>query len=166
MAIDQIDRTDAPAPRRRRRLARLAVLLVLPAMLATACKPGKVIEDGFNDTVDTIADAFGLGENEIATPAFEITNGITIQVVIKATDAQGGLPVVVHVRCAGGTGATQTVVLEDSGSISLGDTTFEQGWQLGADCVVSQETVQNVEIVKATVTWLSDTLVQANFLNA
>ena len=51
-------------------------------------------------------------------------------------------------------------------SISLGDTTFEQGWPLGADCVVSQETVQNVEIVKATVTWLSDTLVQANFLNA
>lgn len=153
--------------KRRRRYAQLLLLcLVTPTLLATACKPGRVIQDAVDDVVDEVVDIIGLGDNEIATPEFEITNGIKIRVVIKATDAQGGLPVVVHVRCAGGTNASQTLVLEEAGSLSIGETTFNQGWPAGADCVVSQEIVQGVEVVRTGLQWLDSTVLEANFVNA
>ena len=85
--------------------------------------------------------------------------------VIKASGGMGGIPIVVHVRCAGGTNASQTINLADSGNISLGQTTFDQGWPLGADCLVSQETVQGVQVASSAITWLNDTLVKADFLN-
>ncbi len=163
-------RSEAPTaiPRRwRRPRAQLLLLcLVIPALMATACKPGRVIQDAVNDVVDEVVDIIGLGENEIATPEFEITNGIKIRVVIKATDAQGGLPVVVHVRCAGGTNASQTLILEEAGSLSIGETTFNQGWPAGADCLVSQEIVQGVEVVRTGLQWLDGNVLEANFLNA
>ena len=83
----------------------------------------------------------------------------------KAPKDQAGVPITVHVRCAGGTTAAATVTLHDSGDISIGDVTFDQGWPVGADCVVSQEIVQGVDIAQKTLTWLSSTNLQANFLN-
>ncbi len=166
MASTDLDVTiDEPKarPARRRRLGRgrWAVLLVAPALLLGACKPSTVV----TTVIDTVGDVFGLGKNEIATPQFEITNGIKVQVVIKAPEGQAGVPVVVHVRCSGGTHASQTVTLQDSGDLSLGQTTFTQGWPAGADCLVSQEVVKGVEVASATVKWVNGALLQANFLN-
>lgn len=134
------------------------MLVVVPLLLLAACKPSDVISE--------ITGLFGMGKNEVATPQFEITNGIKIQVVIKAPDGKAGIPVVVHVRCAGGTNASATVTLKDGGSVALGETTFDQGWPAGADCLVSQETVNGVSVAQSTIEKISSTLVRANFLNA
>ncbi|MCU1496467.1 MAG: hypothetical protein JWM47_420 [Acidimicrobiales bacterium] len=146
---------------RRPRFLSVALLLLVPLATLTACKPVAVVVDVVTD----VGGIFGLGKNEVATPQFEIRNGITVQVVVKALDDQAGLPVVVRVRCAGGTELTQTVTLAESGDISLGQTTFTQGWPAGADCVVSQEIVKGVEVVSKTLTWLDSTRLRANFTN-
>jgi len=147
--------------RRGRRPIQLALMLVLPSVLLGACS----ITDVITKPIEIISDVFGLGSNEVATPEFTVTNGIKVQVVIKAPKDQAGVPITVHVRCAGGTTAAATVTLHDSGDISIGDVTFNQGWPVGADCVVSQEIVQGVDIAQKTLTWLSSNNVQANFLN-
>jgi hypothetical protein len=150
--------TDAIVRRSRRRMAtRAAALAFAPLLLLAACKP--------SDIVTEVVGIFGMGKNEVATPQFEIKNGITIQVVVKAPEGESGVPVTVHVRCAGGTHAQATFVLKDSGEVSLGQTSFDQGWPAGADCLVSQEIVQGVEIAQSTVQWVNSNLVRANFLN-
>jgi len=146
----------------RRRRQRLALLLLAPLAVLSACKPAAVVVGVVTD----VGGLFGLGKNEVATPQFEIKNGITVQVVVKATDDQAGLPVVVRVRCSGGTELSQTVTLKQSGDLSLGQTTFTQGWPAGADCVVSQEVVQGVEVAKSTLTWVNSTLLRADFTNS
>jgi len=150
-----------PIRRRGRRPIQLALMLVLPSVLLGACS----ITDVITKPIEIIGNVFGLGSNEVATPEFTITNGIKVQVVIKAPKDQAGVPITVHVRCAGGTTAAATITLHDSGDISIGDVTFDQGWPVGADCVVSQEIVQGVEIAQQTLTWLNANNVQANFLN-
>lgn len=138
--------------------ARLAAIALVPVLALSACK--------ITDVPNAIVGLFGMGKNEVATPQFEVTNGIKVQVVIKAPEGQAGTPVVIHVRCAGGSHASTTVTLKDSGSVSLGQTTFQEGWPAGTDCLVSQEVVQGVEVAKATLTWVSSNLLKADFLNA
>jgi hypothetical protein len=142
---------------RRRMATRVAALAFAPLLLLAACKP--------SDIVTEVVGIFGMGKNEVATPQFEIKNGITVQVVVKAPEGEAGIPVTVHVRCSGGTHAAATVLLKDSGSVSLGQTSFQQGWPAGADCLVSQEIVKGVEIASSTIKWLSSTQLRADFLN-
>ena len=146
-------RVSEPLARRRPR-ARVAVLLVAPIMLLSACNILKPIED-----------LFGLGKNELATPQFQVGNGVQVQVVVSATQGQGGLPITVHVHCVGGTTASATFVLQSNGSLSLGQTTFNPTWPAGADCVVSQEIVKNVGVATTTLTWVNAHLLRASFLN-
>lgn len=144
----------------------LALALVPLLVLLTSCKISDVtdpIEEVIAPVVDPVKDLFGLEDDEIATPQFELVNGITIQVVIRLDDIKAGIPVTVHLRCAGGTEATQTVTLHDTGSVALGETTFAPGWPAGTDCIVSQDIVQGVETVERTVEWLSSDEVQAVF---
>lgn len=149
-------------PRRRGRSARATALLVAPLLiLVTSCK----ITDITEPIVKPIEQIFGLDDGEIASPQFEIVNGITIKVVVKFSDLSAGLPVTVHVKCAGGTQASATVTLKDTGSISVGETSFKPTWPAGTDCLVSQEIVQGVETVKSVVTWLDSNDVQAVFSN-
>ncbi|MCB0970922.1 MAG: hypothetical protein KDA97_05310, partial [Acidimicrobiales bacterium] len=69
------------------RVARMFALTAAPLLLlATACKPSDVIDP----IVDPIEDLFGLGDDEIATPAFEVWNGITIQVTVRIDDLASG----------------------------------------------------------------------------
>ena len=141
-----------------RRAARLAAIALVPVLALSACK--------ITDVPNAIVGLFGMGKNEVATPQFEVTNGIRVQVVVRAPEGSAGAPVVLHVRCAGGSHASTTVTLQDSGSISLGETTFQEGWPAGSDCLVSQEVVQGVEVAKATLTWVNSSLLKADFLNA
>ena len=142
--------------------ARIFALVAVPLLLLTSCK----ISDVTDPIVKPIEDLFGLDDGEIATPQFEIVNGITIQVVVRFDDLSAGLPVTVHVKCAGGTQASATVTLKDTGSVAIGETSFTPGWPAGTDCVVSQEIVQGVETVKAVVNWLDSNDVQTTFTNA
>jgi hypothetical protein len=155
---------------RTRRGTRAFALLAAPLLLlATSCKVSDVtdpIVEVLEPIVEPLEDLFGLGDGEIATPRFELVNGITIQVVIRLDDLSAGLPITVHLRCAGGTHASGTVVLKESGDISLGQTTFTPGWPAGTDCIVSQEIVQGVEIIDSTVEWLDGNDVRATFENA
>jgi hypothetical protein len=156
-------------PLRAGRATRAFALLAVPMLLLTSCKVSDVtdpIQDVLDPIVDPIADLFGLGDDEIATPRFELVNGITIQVVVRLDDLSAGLPVTVHLRCAGGTHASGTVVLRESGDISVGQTTFTPGWPAGTDCVVSQEIVRGVEILESTVEWLDGNDIKATFENA
>lgn len=137
--------------------ARLPALLLLPVLLLSACK--------ISDVTGTITGLFGMGSNEVATPQFEITNGIKIQVVLHAPEGSAGTPITVHVRCSGGTNASATVVVRDSGDVSIGQTTFNEGWPAGLDCLVSQETVQGVQVANAAIQILSSTLLRADFTN-
>jgi hypothetical protein len=154
--------TTARRPRRRTRRASVTALLAVPLLLlATSCK----ITDVTDPIVKPIEEIFGIDDGEFASPQFEIVNGITVQVVVKFADLSAGLPVTVHLKCAGGTEASTTVTLKDSGSISVGETTFKPTWPAGTDCIVSQEIVQGVETVKAAITWLDSNDVQAVFQN-
>lgn len=156
----------APAAPRRRagRMARIFALAVVPVLLVTGCKVSDVTDPIVKPIEDTFEDLFGLGDDEIATPQFEIVNGIKIQVVIRISDiAQGSLPVTVHVRCAGGTHASATVTVRDTGSVGVGETTFNPGWPAGTDCIVSQEIVQGVETVRTVVEWVDSNDVKATF---
>ena len=155
--------TTATAVRRRSRLGRVTALLAVPLLLlVTSCK----ITDITDPVVKPFEEIFGIDKGEFASPQFEIVNGITIKVVVKFSDLSAGLPVTVHVKCAGGTQASATVTLKDTGSISVGETSFKPTWPAGTDCVVSQEIVQGVETVKAVVTWLDSNDVQTVFQNA
>lgn len=149
------------------RSTRALALAVVPLLLfVTSCKVSDVtdpIVDIIEPIVDPIEEIFGLDDGEIATPQFELVNGITIQVVLRFDDIKAGIPVTVHLRCAGGTHASQTVTLRDTGSIALGETTFEPGWPAGTDCLVSQDIVQGVETVERTIEWLGSDEVQAVF---
>lgn len=150
--------------RRRFNAARLAALVAVPILLfTTSCK----VSDVTDPIVKPIEDLFGLDDGEIATPQFEITNGIKIQVVIRLDSlAQGTLPVTVHVRCAGGTHASATVTVANNGNVGIGQTTFAPGWPAGTDCLVSQEIVQGVETVDSTLEWLTGKDLRATFENA
>ena len=133
------------------RFARIFAVAAVPVLLlATACKPSDVIDP----IVDPIEDLFGLGDDEISTPAFEVWNGIA-----------NGIPVTVHVRCEGGTHLSQTVEVEPTGSIGIGETTFTEGWPAGVDCIVSQDIVQGIETVRGVVEAVSSDEVQAVFDN-
>jgi len=148
---------------RRTRTARVSALLLAPLLLlVTSCK----ITDITDPIVKPIEEIFGLDDGEFASPQFEIVNGITIKVVVKFDDLSAGLPITVHVKCAGGTEASATVTLKDTGSISVGETTFKPTWPAGTDCLVSQEIVKGVETVKSVVTWLDSNDVQAVFQNS
>ena len=156
--------TETPTPRRTGpgRFARVFAIAAVPVLLAaTACKPSDVIDP----IVDPIEDLFGLGDDEISTPAFEVWNGITIQVTVRIDDLANGVPVTVHVRCEGGTHLSQTVDVEPTGSIGIGETTFTEGWPAGVDCIVSQDIVQGVETVRGVVEAVSSDEVQAVFDN-
>jgi len=155
--------TDRPIRRRRStvRATRLFALLAVPVLLVTSCK----VSDVTDPIVKPIEDLFGLGDDEIATPQFEIVNGITIQVVVRIDDLSAGLPITVHVRCAGGTEASGTVTVRDTGDVAVGDLTFRPGWPAGTDCVVSQEIVHGVETVKTVLTWLDSNDLRATFNN-
>jgi hypothetical protein len=147
---------------RRIRVARVSALLLAPLMLfVTSCK----ITDVTDPIVKPIEKVFGLDDGEFASPEFEIVNGITIKVIVKFSDLSAGLPVTVQVKCAGGTQASATVTLKDTGDISVGEATFQPTWPAGTDCLVSQDIVKGVETVKAVVTWLDSNDVQAVFQN-
>lgn len=154
--------TTAPRRGRTGRVAWLTALLIVPVLLLTSCK----VSDVTDPIVKPIEDLFGLSDHEVATPQFEIVNGITIQVVVRFDDLSAGLPVTVHLRCAGGTEASGTVTLRDSGNISVGDLTFQPGWPAGTDCIVSQDIVHGVETVRTAIDWVSGNDVQATFDNA
>ncbi|MGN6692666.1 MAG: hypothetical protein ACTHN0_00680 [Aquihabitans sp.] len=149
------------SPRRRTRATRVAALLAVPfLLLVTSCK----ITDVTDPIVKPFEEIFGLTKNEISTPEFKIVNGITIKVVVKFDDLSS-IPVTVHVKCAGGTQASATVTVKDTGSVNIGETTFKPTWPAGTDCIVSQEIVQGVETVKGVITWLDSNDVQAVFQN-
>lgn len=150
--------------RRSRRLGvsvQVLALLAVPVLLLTSCN----LSDITDPVVKPVEELFGLNDGEIATPRFEIVNGITIQVVVRFDDLSAGLPITVHVRCAGGTEASGTVTVTDTGSVSVGQTTFHPAWPAGTDCLVSQEIVHGVETVQATITWLDSNDVRAVFQN-
>jgi hypothetical protein len=152
--------------RRRTRTARVTALLAVPfLLLATSCKITDVTDPITKPIEKTFEEIFNIDKGEIATPEFEIVNGITIKVVVKFSDLSAGLPVTVQVKCAGGTQASATVTLKDSGSISVGETTFKPTWPAGTDCIVSQDIVKGVETVKGVITWLDSNDVQAVFQN-
>jgi hypothetical protein len=153
--------------RRRTRAARVAALLAAPLLLlATSCKITDVTDPITKPIEKTFEEIFGIDKGEVATPQFEIVNGITIKVVLKFDDLKNGLPVTVQVKCAGGTQASATVTLKQSGSISVGETTFKPTWPAGTDCVVSQDIVKGFETVKGVITWLDGNDVQAVFQNS
>src|ERR1700712_3881431 len=143
------DRT-ARRPRRLSSAARFAAIFAVPVILLTSCK----VSDVTDPIVKPIQTILGIGSNEVTTPKFEIVNGITIQVVIKFDDLSAGLPVTVHLHCAGGTEASATVTLHDSGGISVGQTSFKPTWPAGTDCLVSQEIVKGVDTAAGIITWL------------
>ncbi|MEZ5138256.1 MAG: hypothetical protein R2702_17025 [Acidimicrobiales bacterium] len=149
------------------RTTRVLALAVVPlVLLLSSCKVSDItdpIEEVTKPIVDPLKDLFGLGDDEIATPRFELVNGITIQVVIRFDDIKAGIPVTVHLRCAGGTEATQTVTLHDTGSVAVGETTFTPAWPAGTDCIVSQDIVQGVDTVERAIEWLQSDEVQAVF---
>ncbi|MEZ5205074.1 MAG: hypothetical protein R2701_12045 [Acidimicrobiales bacterium] len=154
-------RTAEPTPRPAMSLAIVPMLLLL-----SSCKISDVTDPIIkvvDPIVTPIEELFGLDDGEVATPQFELVNGITIQVVLRFDDVKAGIPVTVNLRCAGGTSLSQTVILEDSGSVALGATTFTPGWPAGTDCVVGQEIVKGVEAVKTTIEWLDSNDVQATF---
>ncbi len=158
--------TTTRRPRRRIGAARVAALLAVPLLLlVTSCKITDVTDPIVKPIEKTFEQIFNLDNGEISTPQFEIVNGITIKVVVKFSDLSAGLPVTVQVKCAGGTQASATVILKDTGSISVGETTFQPTWPAGTDCVVSQDIVKGVETVKSVVTWLDGNDVQAVFQN-
>jgi hypothetical protein len=158
--------TTARRPRRRTRAARVTALLTVPfLLLVTSCKITDVTDPITKPIEKTFEEIFNIDKGEIATPQFEIVNGITIKVVVKFSDLSAGLPITVQVKCAGGTQASATVTLKDSGSISIGETTFKPTWPAGTDCIVSQDIVQGVETVKGVITWLDSNDVQAVFQN-
>lgn len=147
-------------PRRAPRTGRMLAVVLLPlALLVTSCK----LSDITDPVTKTFEDIFGLTKDEIHTPEFEIVNGIKIQVVLRFDDVANGVPITVHVKCSGGTQASATVVLHQSGDISLGQTTFEPSWPAGTDCVVSQEIVQGVEAASGVLTWIDSNDVRATF---
>ena len=145
--------------------ARVMALLAVPLLLLTSCKISDITDPIVKPIEKTFEQIFNLDSGEISTPQFEIVNGITIKVVVKFSDLSAGLPVTVQVKCAGGTQASATVILKDTGSISVGETTFQPTWPAGTDCVVSQDIVKGVETVKGIVTWLDSNDVQAVFQN-
>ena len=152
--------------RRRIRSARVAALLAAPLLLlVTSCKVTDITDPVVKPIEKTFEQIFNLDSGEISTPQFEIVNGITIKVVVKFSDLSAGLPVTVQVKCAGGTQASATVTLKDTGSISVGEATFKPTWPAGTDCVVSQDIVKGVETVKGVITWLDSNDVQAVFQN-
>lgn len=151
----------APAPARRRHGVRLVGLLVAPALLLSACTLSGVI----GTVTGTVTGLFGMKSDEIATPQFEITNGITIQIVLHAPSAEAGTPFTVFVRCSGGTTLQTTITVKDSGSTSIGQTSLTPGWPAGLDCIVSQQTVQGVKVVSSAISLLSG-LAKADFTNA
>jgi hypothetical protein len=158
--------TTARRPRRRIRSARVAALLAAPLLLlVTSCKVTDITDPVVKPIEKTFEQIFNLDSGEISTPQFEIVNGITIKVVVKFSDLSAGLPVTVQVKCAGGTQASATVTLKDTGSISVGEATFKPTWPAGTDCVVSQDIVKGVETVKGVITWLDSNDVQAVFQN-
>ncbi|WP_421120783.1 hypothetical protein ACE2AJ_05635 [Aquihabitans daechungensis] len=158
--------TTVRRPRRRTRAARITALLAAPLLLlVTSCKITDITDPIVKPIEKTFEEIFNLDSGEISTPQFEIVNGITIKVTIKFSDLSAGLPVTVQVKCAGGTQASATVVLKDTGSISVGETTFQPTWPAGTDCVVSQDIVKGVETVKGIVTWIDSNDVQAVFQN-
>jgi hypothetical protein len=157
--------TATRGPRRRTRATRVAALLAVPfLLLITSCKITDVTDPIVKPVTKTFEEIFGLTKNEISTPEFKIVNGITIKVVIKFDDLSN-VPVTVHVKCAGGTQASATVTVKDTGSVNLGETTFKPTWPAGTDCIVSQEIVKGVETVKGVITWLDSNDVQAVFQN-
>ncbi|MCU1370269.1 MAG: hypothetical protein JWO77_1463 [Ilumatobacteraceae bacterium] len=161
------DATTTRRPRRRARTTRLAALALAPfLLLVTSCKITDVTDPIVKPIEKTFEEIFNIDKGEIATPQFEIVNGITIKVVVKFSDLSAGLPVTVQVKCAGGTSASATVTLKDSGSISIGETTFKPTWPAGTDCIVSQDIVKGVETVKSVITWLDSDDVQAVFQNS
>jgi hypothetical protein len=150
----------ARTPIRRRRPSRMLAVVVLPlALLVTSCK----LSDITDPVTKTFEDIFGLTKDEIHTPEFEIVNGIKIQVVLRFDDVANGVPITVHVKCSGGTQASATVVVHESGDITLGQTTFEPTWPAGTDCVVSQEIVQGVDAVSGVLTWIDSNDLRATF---
>jgi len=158
--------TETTTRSRRTRAARVSALLLAPMLLlVTSCKITDVTDPITKPIEKTFEQIFNLDSGEISTPQFEIVNGITIKVTVKFSDLSAGLPVTVQVKCAGGTQASATVVLKDTGSISVGETTFQPTWPAGTDCVVSQDIVQGVETVKGVITWLDSNDVQAVFQN-
>jgi hypothetical protein len=158
--------TTTRRPRRRIRSARVAALLAAPLLLlVTSCKVTDITDPVVKPIEKTFEQIFNLDSGEISTPQFEIVNGITIKVVVKFSDLSAGLPVTVQVKCAGGTQASATVTLKDTGSISVGEATFKPTWPAGTDCVVSQDIVKGVETVKGVITWLDSNDVQAVFQN-
>jgi hypothetical protein len=158
--------TTARRPRRRIRSARVAALLAAPLLLlVTSCTVTDITDPVVKPIEKTFEQIFNLDSGEISTPQFEIVNGITIKVVVKFSDLSAGLPVTVQVKCAGGTQASATVTLKDTGSISVGEATFKPTWPAGTDCVVSQDIVKGVETVKGVITWLDSNDVQAVFQN-
>ena len=158
--------TTTRRPRRRIRSARVAALLAAPLLLlVTSCKVTDITDPVVKPIEKTFVHIFNLDSAEISTPQFEIVNGITIKVVVKFSDLSAGLPVTVQVKCAGGTQASATVTLKDTGSISVGEATFKPTWPAGTDCVVSQDIVKGVETVKGVITWLDSNDVQAVFQN-
>ena len=142
--------------RRRTRVAAISIAIV-PMLLLSACK--------LSDVTGAVTGLFGMGKNEVATPQFEITNGITIQVVLHAPEAAAGTPITVHVRCSGGTEVSDTITIKDSGDVSLGTVSFKEGWPVGLDCIVSQETVKGLTVASTAISIISKTLAQADFVN-
>ena len=149
-------------PTRTRRTARAFALVAVPLLLLTSCK----LSDVTDPVVKPIEDILGLNDGEIATPRFELVNGITIQVVIRIDDLGSSLPITVNLRCAGGTEASATVTVKPSGDVGIGQTSFKPTWPAGTDCLVSQEIVQGVETVGAVLTWLDSNDVKTTFTNA
>jgi hypothetical protein len=159
--------TETVTRRPRRIRARATALVVAPLLLlVTSCKITDITDPVVKPVTETFEQIFGIDKGEFASPQFEIVNGITIKVVVKFSDLSAGLPVVVSVKCAGGTQASTTVTLKDSGSISIGEATFKPTWPAGTDCIVSQDIVKGVETVKAVINWIDSNDVQATFQNS
>ncbi len=161
METSSTTRSATRRPARLGRAGKAFALLAVPILLLTSCK----VSDVTDPIVKPLEDLFGLGSDEIATPKFEIVNGITIQVVIRIDDLSAGLPITVHLRCAGGTELSDTITVTDSGSIAVGEATFTPGWPAGTDCLVSQDIVKGVEAIDATLTWLDSNDVKPTFDN-
>ena len=107
---------------------------------------------------------------ELPTSARRFPDGAQYRVEIPSVEGAepfravaNGVPITVNVKCAGGTHASATVTLTKTGSVSVGQTTFEPGWPAGTDCVVSHELVTGIEAVEGIITWVDSNDVQATF---
>lgn len=132
--------------RRRGHLPAMVALAIAVLLCSAACSP---LTD-----LPFLGGGGGSSPTTVSTPAFHLAGSAEITVSVSAPPSEAGVPITVMLSCAGGTTASQTVVLSLQGGVALGQTTFHQGWPAGADCFVSQQIVQGIDAIPGALQYI------------